>query len=513
MKIKRYMNMSETRPAWAKVADALIEINLNKKWKIERDGTYQNIILQSLTVDTRESENGLPRSLKRMIRTARKHNVSLPPKKLEPATRMSMPIWHHTGLVGMKRLGYNSATGKCLRRSHDVKTVGDLLELVRATNCAINEAHRKRKNCKCVSCKEMRDKGCKNPSKCSKRARKLLNSLSSEWNPLSLEDLNSGQVNEGLRRMTRGKESTLFDKTIYPSTHLTDCIRVFVEKKNDAPNNDHPGVDTQRQAGSPEPGEGPPGLTKVYTDGSCLNNGYENASAGAGVWYSENDPRNTAARVPAHMSQTNNAGEALAILIAANQANSSDHLEILSDSKITIDGLTKRLKDWEDRGWIGVENKEILQATAAKLRNRKGKTLLTKVKGHSGLKGNEEADEQAKKGAQMQHDDKTKEVLTKEKKDYITGARLNIASQALLYRGILEGTPPPQRRGTTINLDRIRWAIKDLNGTFPTDKSIWGALRDRTITKESRAFLWKATHNAYKVGEYWSKIPDFEPRG
>lgn len=44
----------------------------------------------------------------------------------------------------------------------------------------------------------------------------------------------------------------------------------------------------------------------------------------------------------------------------------------MSDSKITIDGLTKSLKHYKDTGWIEVENKEILRATALHLRRRLG---------------------------------------------------------------------------------------------------------------------------------------------
>ncbi|KAG6876024.1 hypothetical protein C0993_006191 [Termitomyces sp. T159_Od127] len=185
-----------------------------------------------------------------------------------------------------------------------------------------------------------------------------------------------------------------------------------------------------------QPRIGPPQWIKAYTDGSCMNNGFEDAKAGAGVWYSENDPRNVTAKVPAHLNQTNNAGEALAILIAAKDTNAEDHLEILSDSKITLDSLTKSLEKWEDIGWIGVENREILQATASHLRARKGQTILTKVKGHSGLEGNEMADELAKKGANLEG---VADVdVTPKKGHYKVGVKLSKASQALLYKGIIE---------------------------------------------------------------------------
>lgn len=62
------------------------------------------------------------------------------------------------------------------------------------------------------------------------------------------------------------------------------------------------------------------------------------------------------------------------------------------------------------------------------------------------------------------------------------------------------------RRGTLINLDIARWALKENNGNPPSDVNLWRSLKNKAITKETRAFLWKAMHNAFKIGEYWEKI-------
>jgi len=35
----------------------------------------------------------------------------------------------------------------------------------------------------------------------------------------------------------------------------------------------------------------------VFTDGSCSNNGKDNAKAGIGIYFSENDPRNISQRL------------------------------------------------------------------------------------------------------------------------------------------------------------------------------------------------------------------------
>lgn len=506
MKTKRFLDLSNKRLTWAKIADQLIETNLLKKWKLERDGAYKNIFLQSLSANVRESKDGLTVSLRRMLKIAKKYGVKLTPTKLPLKQKLDMPIWYHTGLTGMKYQGYNTAAAKCQRKNHSITTVRDLLNLIKEMNRVLNPGHKPRKNCKCDKCKVMREKGCRNPHRCGENARKLLRKLNREWDPLELEPQDETQINEEIAKMIDPQTSTIFKKQMRTGNSLGESIRVFTTEN----------VTTQEDDSAEQAPQvlvrriGPADWVQVYTDGSCTNNGYKNAIAGAGIWYGNEDPRNTAMRVPEHITQSNNSGEALAILIAVKNTNTNDHLEIPSDSQISIEGLTKSLQRWEDNGWVGVENREILQAAASHMRARVGQTIFTKVKGHSGVVGNDEADALAKKGTQTQLE--IGPDLSPARGFYEEGAKLSEASQALLYRDIMEKKQVPWRKGTTINLDITRWAVADLNESLPTDRNIWKSLKDRTLTKESHAFLWKAMHNAYKMGEYWDRIPNYEMR-
>lgn len=140
-----------------------------------------------------------------------------------------------------------------------------------------------------------------------------------------------------------------------------------------------------------------------------------------------------------------------------------DHLEILSDSKLTIDELIKRLRDYEDTRWIGINNRKVLQATAAQIRKRIKQTIFTKVKGHSGIKGNEKADELAKQGAQMHNDTQMNALLVRKRDNQVQGAKLCMVSQAILYRGILERITlhkekhNDQPRQNKVGLKRPKW--------------------------------------------------------
>ena len=77
---------------------------------------------------------------------------------------------------------------------------------------------------------------------------------------------------------------------------------------------------------------------KVFTDGSCSNNGKPNAEAGLGVYLGENDPRNCSKRIIG--KQSNNTAELSAIIevftILKNDIDGGYPVIIYSDSEYSI---------------------------------------------------------------------------------------------------------------------------------------------------------------------------------
>ncbi|KAM5461602.1 putative ribonuclease H [Microsporum ferrugineum] len=117
----------------------------------------------------------------------------------------------------------------------------------------------------------------------------------------------------------------------------------------------------------PKP-SGPPGMLKIYTDGSALRNGTARARAGVGVYFGPDD-----------------------------------------ESKYSIDCVTVWYINWQRNNWVTsaqkpVENKDLVQSILAKIEERKSlkvKTLFEWVKGHNKDAGNEAADRLAVNGANM----------------------------------------------------------------------------------------------------------------
>lgn len=127
----------------------------------------------------------------------------------------------------------------------------------------------------------------------------------------------------------------------------------------------------------------------VYTDGSCIHNGYPNAKAGYGVYFGKDDSRNISKRVPSDMLQTNNVGELMAIIEAAKIIPRDVKAIIYTDSeycitmaqKISYTNKTKNIELVKEMGYL--------------LRDKK--IELRHIRSHTNLSdkhslGNEQAD-------------------------------------------------------------------------------------------------------------------------
>ncbi|KAG1777131.1 hypothetical protein EV702DRAFT_1179550 [Suillus placidus] len=90
---------------------------------------------------------------------------------------------------------------------------------------------------------------------------------------------------------------------------------------------------------------------------------------------------------------------------------------------------------------------------------------------------------------------------------HLSGINLQNGTQNIFYKCIRKtANQPTKRRPTRMNLARTQQET-------PTEQLIWKSIRDNDIPRNVQGFLWKMLHSAYKIGEYWEKIPNFEQRG
>ena len=143
----------------------------------------------------------------------------------------------------------------------------------------------------------------------------------------------------------------------------------------------------------------------VYTDGSSLYNGRIGARACAGVYFGADDKRNQSARIPTHERQSNQRAELLAVLLALRVAGEEHRLlEVRTDSKWVISGMTEWCHRWKMNGWRTstgdlVLHQDLWLAIIDLVEGRQGGVFWRHVKGHSNEPGNDAADLLARRAA------------------------------------------------------------------------------------------------------------------
>jgi ribonuclease HI/exonuclease III len=495
MRLKTYLNLGETRPLWAKVADALFAKHVTKKeMKLSEPRVRQNVFLQSWsTSDGHQSK--LPKRLKLLVKTAKKYGLRLDALAMTKRGAREMPIWFHIEADKEIRHKNKQKASRCLRDRHNVSTVGDTEEMGR---CPAD--HREKPDCECLKCREMRDNlGCKNPDACIRMAISLLDTLPKRWDPRSDQTIESieemAQQNRGDNSEDEDEETwTSFNPETAVTDKLADAFRIVT-------NGNKAHGDVREILGNMNSQIS----IILATDGACDNNGMANAKAGAGVFYDNDDPRNISVRVPKEFPQTNQTGEILAAERALAEADPDANMKMELDSRYVINALTKNLQSNENAGYVGVENKNLLMALVARARQRKTKTQMKWVKGHSGHNRNEGADEAARMA--IEEELVVPIDLKIPENAYTSGIRLATATQSLVYRAIrqkkLESLKERQRTKNMIEI-----VVDDLErccNVSPTEPAIWKAIRHKDFSKQFRYFAWMVLHDAYMTGTKWDR--------
>lgn len=135
---------------------------------------------------------------------------------------------------------------------------------------------------------------------------------------------------------------------------------------------------------------------EIYTDGACSGN------PGPGGW-------GVLLRWNGHEKElcggegdtTNNRMEMMAVIEALGALKGASVVDLYTDSKYVMDGITKWIEGWKVKGWKTaskkpVKNVDLWQRIDAAVQAHD--VTFHWVKGHAGHEGNERADELARRG-------------------------------------------------------------------------------------------------------------------
>lgn len=190
------------------------------------------------------------------------------------------------------------------------------------------------------------NKGCRNPNECMLHAKHLLDTLPRKWDPCYMlpEDYEEAP--------TPGNEGFEFDRRVMIHGPITNSFRIFTEGNV---RNYMPDLRITSQGSE----------VRAATAGFCYEDGNDKIKAGVGIFADGENGLKRTIRVPAVMQQLNQASEALAVKILADSVSARATLHNKTNSKHVLKHLITSLKTMEDNGYIGVPNKNILQAMVA----------------------------------------------------------------------------------------------------------------------------------------------------
>lgn len=129
---------------------------------------------------------------------------------------------------------------------------------------------------------------------------------------------------------------------------------------------------------------------KIYTDGSCSNNGKKNAKAGIGVYFqnveiSDISEEFTTKPITNQRAEIMACIKALDTLINNDLFDNSRYIIIYTDSKYTINCITKWINKWNENGWQTTNKKPVKNADLLKQLHKlyiDNKVIFQHVKAH-----------------------------------------------------------------------------------------------------------------------------------
>ncbi|KAJ7072447.1 hypothetical protein C8F01DRAFT_971956 [Mycena amicta] len=416
---------------------------------------------------------------------------------MEPSGEITgaLPLWHHHGRRPDKNQINNGETQRCLRQYHGVQTVNDGLAVVERLQTIEHSPHR---HCQCDPCTQDRDlRRCQNPHACAKTVEGRLSQILPKWDPR-----NARQVNHDDETLEEDTDEIQPFKPPPPITHLRDGFRVLTkdQRREAAPA-------TRRRRHNPPADDG---VVRAHIAATTKTPKRKATRAGAGIYIGDQHAGNRSARLPPHWSQTERIAEIAAALLVVRNAPEAAEVVITSSNPYVKDAMNRDLTKWENEGWTGVKDRELLQCLAAEMRKRTGLTSFEVVKDVVGVR----------RARQLAADtcrcERIANIPLLLPEGYeLPGVRLADTRQRTFYRAIWERKNKKRktRRATAARVTKVTKEILEDYDRAVQPEEIWLTARTKNMSYKTRTFFWRLLHDSFRLGRQWDNIPNWEHCG
>ncbi|KAF7311280.1 Reverse transcriptase domain-containing protein [Mycena kentingensis (nom. inval.)] len=360
-----------------------------------------------------------------------------------------------------------------------------------------DEDHTPQWYCQCNECVYDRDvRGCQNPHACATTAANRIRQIHEGWNP----DL----IPERAEVPDEEFDENLNTLVLPPrTTNPTHGFRVVTKQQRAA-------IPAAQQRRRRIMRDDAPACT-VHLAAVVRTPLKKAKRAGYTAYFGADDGRNKAGRLPAHWKQDRPTAEAAAALLALREVAGDMELTLVVEDGASLTAMNSKLENWERDGWVGVQNKQVLRSLAAELRKRTAATHLRIQEDPTDL--TRAARELAMNACTKPTADAIDTAVPNELA--LVGVQLAGAKQKTLYRAIRE-TKDEKRKERSSTARRISKIVNDVSRSYEREvrpEEHWTAMRSKDISLRARDFLWRHSHDSFRLGRAWEDIPGCENLG
>jgi hypothetical protein len=473
MWLKKWLSPEEKRPKWAHIVDEILNENITKNPMIDRENR-KSWILQSWH-ESESKESKISGNIRRMLKIARKYNVTVKAPKYEKEIKENMILWHNSMIKGAN-YQWNKKSSRCLRDLHAIETIGDLFM-------------------------ERISEGDHEP--CDKMAEILKSKIPDIINPTlgTPRKVKEKNLDHTPRRIKQNKERSdkkVFNPDVTAKGDIMEYVRLFGKEKGPKTRGNE--VETPEPAYRNQVNEkGKKTRAKMVI--LVCNKGRSNEQIKVSIKMKGNTNKKQMFGIrEGGTIQEAKATGILWILLNEKEAE----IKIATDDKSIIKWIGERIQEEESNAWIGTEEKEIWIKVLKQLRKRGERTQVRMAKKggilESKLRKMKKELEQETVGVAVVNNERESKFINQ-------GAKLRTLTQKTAYElALRENMTYPGGQATSENMDKIMHRIANKWDVKTSEYEIWKGLQ-KIEQPQIRDFIWKMIHGRIKCGPFFRFIP------